>query len=374
MKYIPLLLIISVLVVSGCTGSDERVLCEDDIHYNDESWKNDCNTCGCDESGVIFCTEIDCRQLCEDEIHYPGDTWDAGDDCNTCGCLPDGEIVCSEDDCSNSFEPGDYRFEITHGGIERYYLLHVPESYSGESVPLVMGFHGGLGHAETIERFGWKEKSDEEGFIFAAPSGVSRLASGDLATWNAGDCCGYAIESQSDDVGFVEEVIKDIESKISINGKIFATGFSNGGMLSHRLACEISNKITAIGPVAGPDMTEECNPENPIPIIHTHAIDDPIAPYEGGFGSGFTKDLNFVPVSETISRWVDRNNCNNDPERVFENEGAYCDLYTGCTDDANVKLCTTIGGGHSWPGSEVNHASQAISATDEIWDFFNSID
>jgi polyhydroxybutyrate depolymerase len=73
---------------------------------------------------------------------------------------------------------------------------------------------------------------------------------------------------------------------------------------------------------------------------------------------------------------VNRHNCNKNPKRIIERAGAYCDLYSGCDDNAQV---VTESGGHSCPGATVSTSthlgtkpSTAISAIDEIWDFFKN--
>jgi polyhydroxybutyrate depolymerase len=277
--------------------------------------------------------------------------------------------------------PGDFRFEILHDGITRYYLLHVPPSYTGGQTPLVLAFHGGLGTAETMaDNYGWKPKSDKEGFLVAFPNGASRLPSGKLATWNAGNCCGYAAESRSDDVGFVKALIEDIRQKANV-GNIYATGMSNGGMFSHRLGCEMPETFTAIAAVAGTNNFDGCNPQKPISVMHIHGLQDQHVLFYGGCWPecNVKSETDYVSVPDTINGWVMRDNCNKTPQRVLETENASCDLYTGCDGNVTVKLCVAKDGGHSWPGAgtvpnpfEKSNPSQAFSATDMIWDFFQS--
>ena len=277
--------------------------------------------------------------------------------------------------------PGDYRFEIPQGGITRYYLLHVPPSYTGRKTPLVLAFHGGLGTADTMaEYYGWKPKSDREGFLVAFPNGASRLASGKLATWNAGNCCGYASGSRSDDVGFTKAVIADIRQKANV-GNIFATGMSNGGMFSHRLGCEMPETFTAIAAVAGTNNFDGCNPQEPVSVLNIHGLQDQHVLFYGGCGPEciLKSETDYVSVPDTVSGWVMRDTCNKTPQRVLETEKAYCDLYTGCGGNVSVSLCVAKDGGHSWPGAstdpnplERSTPSQAFSATDMIWDFFQS--
>ncbi len=278
-------------------------------------------------------------------------------------------------------KPGDYKFSLNHEEKKRYYLLHIPESYEGKSIDLVLSFHGGMGTAE-IQRdyYGWVKKSDEEGFAIAFPNGTSRLKSGKFATWNAGSCCGYSIESNSDDVGFVKKIIEDVKVKVSVD-KIFATGMSNGGMLSHRLACEMPDTFTAVAAVAGTNNYDDCNPSKPISVMHIHGLQDDHVLFEGGCGPKCRIDgeTEFVSVPETIEGWIGKNNCKKDPERILKNDKGYCELYSQCDDGTQVELCVAEDGGHSWPGAklspnkpESNRPSQAFSATDEVWNFFEA--
>lgn len=314
------------------------------------------------------------------------------------GCISCPEVRCVENKCqavcdtasasrkqANDFKmgPGDYDFKIDRNGTERFYLLHVPEKYDQEATPLVLAFHGGMGNSRQVaenDPYRVIAKSDKEGFIVAIPNGSSRLKTGKLATWNAGDCCGYSRDNDIDDVGFVKTVLDDIRSKFNIDEKrIYATGFSNGGMFSYRLACDMADEFAAIAAVSGTDNYGQCKPGSSIPVMHIHAKDDANVLFAGGAGSGGVKDeakvTDFRSVENTVSRWVERNGCAKAPRKVLENRGAYCELYSECKDGAEVKLCVTETGGHSWPGG-ISSAergvvpSTAISATDEIWKFF----
>ncbi len=282
--------------------------------------------------------------------------------------------------------PGDYDFSLEHDGLTRTYKVHVPFSYKSKILtPLILAFHGGGGNSEMMaddKYYNLISKSNREGFIIVFPNGASRLKSGKLATWNAGDCCGYARDNNIDDVGFVKKIIEDMQFKLNIDAKrIYAVGFSNGGMFSYRLACELADQFTAIASVAG---TENCNhgiPKGPIAIIHIHAQDDTHVLFNGGAGKDAFRDLSkvtdFTSVPETISRWVNRNNCKKTSKRVMEKPGVYCDLYSGCDSNVSVMLCVTASGGHSWPGGrkpreEAANPSNVISAVDEIWEFFKN--
>lgn len=266
----------------------------------------------------------------------------------------------------------------------RKVLVHLPTGYdAGTPAPLVLAFHGGGGHAEYMaENYGLQRKADEAGFVVAFPNGYSKFPGGKFATWNAGGCCGDARDKGSDDVAFARAVVAAIQAKYAIAAdRVFATGMSNGGMLSHRLACEAADVFRAVASVAGTDATPSCTPSRPISVLHIHAKDDDHVLFNGGAGPNAFRDeskvMNFVSVPETISRWVQRDRCAAPPQRTLDKPGAYCETYSGCAGGTSVQLCVTDSGGHSWPGADKVRrgkpaASQALDANDEIWHFFEA--
>jgi polyhydroxybutyrate depolymerase len=266
----------------------------------------------------------------------------------------------------------------------RNVLVHVPAGYDpGRPAPLMLAFHGGGGSAGFMAddtRYGLQREADQDGFIVAFPNGASRLPGGRLATWNAGACCGYARDQGSDDVGFARAVVSAIEARYAVDaGRVFATGMSNGGMFAHRLACEAADVFRAVASVAGTDATTRCSPSRPVSVLHIHARDDDHVRFDGGAGPGAFRDrhsvMDFMSVPETIARWVQRDQCSGNPQRVLQVPGAYCDAYRNCAGGAQVQLCVTDTGGHSWPGADrvrpgKEAASTALDASATIWRFF----
>lgn len=277
--------------------------------------------------------------------------------------------------------PGTTTYTIQHDGITRKYMVHVPKSYDGgKAVPLLLSFHGGGGHMEfqaSDERYGQISASEKYGFVVVFPNGYSRLG-GKLATFNAGGCCGKAKEENVDDVGFARTIVANVSKQLNIDRqRIFATGFSNGAMLTHRLACEASDIFRAIAPVAGTDNTLSCNLRQPVSVLIIHARNDDHNKFEGGVGEKSVDRGNMAAstsVPETLNRWLGRDGCSRTPQRVLEKSGAYCDRYSGCKGDTSVAICITDRGTHSWPGAQKSRSteapSQAISANDVMWAFF----
>lgn len=275
--------------------------------------------------------------------------------------------------------PGDYRFSFAHDGITREYLVHVPKSYRGAPTPMLVALHGGGGDADfqaDDSKYKLISKSEAAGFIAVFPSGYSRFPSGALATWNAGTCCGAAQKNNVDDVGFIREVIRRVERQASIDPRrVFATGMSNGAMMSWRLACE-APEIRAIAPVEGTDNTRSCKPSHPVAVIQFHAADDPNVPFGGGVGAG-PSHTDYVSVPASQAKWIAIDRASSAAKRVLTVPGARCDLHPADRGGAPVELCVTDTGGHSWPGGGTQQGrkqpSMAISANDLMWQFFTSL-
>ena len=284
-------------------------------------------------------------------------------------------------------QAGDYTFKVKHDGEDRKYKIHVPKSYTGAvKTPVIVALHGGGGDMDYMgndKYYGLITSSEKYGFIVVFPNGYSRFKSGKLATWNGGTCCGSARDKKIDDVGFIRKVVENVKAQLNIDaGRIYATGMSNGGIMSYRLACEATDLFKAIAPVAGTDNMPKCNPTRPISVLHIHALNDDHVLFNGGAGEKSFRDKSqvteFVSVPDTVNLWVKRNSCEGQPKRVLQNDGAYCDLYANCSGGTQVKLCATKDGAHSWPGGYKPRGSEqpskAISANDVMWKFFQSLE
>lgn len=266
----------------------------------------------------------------------------------------------------------------------RKVLVHVPATLDpAQPAPLVLALHGGGGHAEFMAddtHYALQKKADEAGFIVAFPNGYSKLPGEKFATWNAGGCCGDARDRGVDDVAFARAVVAAVQARWRVDAaRVFATGMSNGGMMSHRLACEAADVFRAVASVAGTDATDRCTPSRPISVLHIHARDDTHVLFDGGAGPGAFRDtskvMNFVSVPETVARWVARDRCSGPARRTLDVPGAFCEVHAGCADGREVQLCVTETGGHSWPGAPTVRrgkpgASTALDANDVIWRFF----
>jgi polyhydroxybutyrate depolymerase len=281
---------------------------------------------------------------------------------------------------------GEHTRTIPVGDLQRRYRVHVPKIYDAAGpTPVVVVFHGGGGNPESMVRLtGMNTKSDEAGFIVVYPFG-SGLDPERGLTFNGGGCCGYAMQNRIDDVGFTRALLDDLAKVTNVDtNRVFATGLSNGGIMAHCVASELSDRIAAIAPIGGPLMLEACHPKRAVSIMHFHGTADEFAPFMGGFGRGALGGkgvTDFRSVDHTIQDWVKANGCKTEPEVVAFPDTADDGMrvtrktWGGGKDGSEVVLIEIHGGGHTWPGMEppvpmLGKSTKDISANDLMWEFF----
>jgi len=277
---------------------------------------------------------------------------------------------------------------ITYGGLERSYRIHTPPSYDKMNpLPLLIALHGGGGTGKKMEELtlgGFNKLSDREGFIVVYPDGIEKH-------WNDGrENVSYrAHREKVDDVGFLSALIDALMKERNIDrNRIYVTGISNGAMMSFRLACELSQKITAIAPVAGAmpeNLPFQCSPSRRIQVLMISNTNDRLVPWEGG-------DIRFIrktfgralSVPETVKYWVNHNQCSSSPAVSMEPDRDPKDgtrvrqeVYGSCGEGTRVILYAIEGGGHTWPGGHqylpewmIGKTSRDIDANEVIWNFF----
>ncbi len=251
--------------------------------------------------------------------------------------------------------------------VARTAFVYVPQSYDFTTpAPLVLSFHGFASTPWRQEFFSaWDALADEHGFIVAYPQGT-----GFPLRWNSGKL-GFG-DSSSDDVAYVSALIDEIAKTYCIDStRVYANGLSNGGGMSYRLACELSDRITAIGSVAGYYTLETCAPTRAVPVIVFHGDADRIVPIEGIKG-----DFPTPAIDDWVSAWAVRNNCQT--METLEPVGTVeITRYTDCTDDADVVYYRIGGGGHTWPGGGEQpefvsgKVNRDVNASALMWEFFS---
>ena len=275
----------------------------------------------------------------------------------------------------SSFSQQTINASITHDGIQRDYILYIPELYDGSTAaPLVLNFHGyGSNAAQQMFYGDFRDIADTEGFLLVHPEGTTFI--GDQF-WNVGF---PGLSSNIDDVGFTEALIDELATLYAIDlDRVYATGMSNGGFMSFLLACQLSEKIAAVASVTGSmtqDTFDDCNAQHPTPVLQIHGTDDGVVLYNGNNLS--------IPIADVISYWVDFNNCETTPTTttlpdVDVSDGSTIEhsVYEDGDNGITTEHMKVIGGGHTWPGSVINTAgtNQDIDASMEIWLFFSRFD
>ena len=273
---------------------------------------------------------------------------------------------------------------IQVGDEERRYILHVPEkvSTSKTKVPLLFVMHGGGGNGKNAVRMtGFDDVADREGFIVVYAEGSGRRDD-KLLTWNAEHCCGYAMNNDADDVGFVSAVIDKMVKNYPVDARrVFVTGMSNGGMITHRIGRELSHKIRGIAPVVGGMFGDEALPDNGVAALIINGALDKSIPIDGGQTGGKAKHAwdgtPLKPVTYQGTYWAKANGCKADPVKSSPKKNVT--LYTySCPVGKDVIIMIAEDGGHAWHGGQAgsrfgDSPSQAFDSTEEIWAFFKAL-
>jgi polyhydroxybutyrate depolymerase len=291
----------------------------------------------------------------------------------------------------------------------RSYWIHIPPSYDGsESVPLVLLLHGSTGvpldyffshpfaslrwlkgmfidSCWTEDWTNFSSKADEGEFILVYPNGLFSYFTHPLGFKELLVMFDVPIypnvvfgRNLIDDVGFIQDLIEEIQLEYNIDSNsIFISGVSNGADMTYYLGSVLSDTVAAISPVAGyisfknPDDEEYRiipEPENPVSVIVFHGTLD-----------YYDTDELSLGVNESVAFWVEHNNCNPIPDvTISESGNIITRTYTNGDEGTEVVLYTIVNGTHTWPGNEyppdnpLHDSINEISATDIIWDFFES--
>lgn len=265
---------------------------------------------------------------------------------------------------------GDVDSSLEFGGRERAYIVHVPPGFDrSRALPLVLVLHGGIVNAYfTAYNTRMSETADREGFIVVYPNGTGRFEDR-ILTWNVGFGYGYALRNRVDDVGFLRELVGRVASEYGADARrVYATGISNGGSMSYRLASEASDVFCAVAPVAGASAGRERPgaplvvfqpPARPVSIMAFHGLQDRLIPYNGGPGAGLA-NADYLPVRDSIDLWIGYDGCSPSPETLTSPSGIIVrQWYSGGNEGSEVVLYTIRDGGHSWPGGAALSGSPA---------------
>lgn len=265
----------------------------------------------------------------------------------------------------------------------RQYRVHVPPQYDPNTpMPLLFCIHG-LGQDGIlfcVNGASMPAKSDAAGFLLVIPNGYSN-------SWNAGTCCGDAVTQGLDDVALFRAIFAEVSKHLNIDlTRVYATGLSNGGYMSYRLACEASDLFVAVAPGAGAigmedigggtSMTSDikaCAPVMPVSVLDVHGTDDPLIPF-----STQKPSLDRIAMGDSCQTMT------HPATQPVSMGDVTCVSYDGCPTGVDVTGCSVKGGGHVWFGSPncgtgvdaacsiVGNNSNDIMDTDAVWTFFSA--
>lgn len=278
---------------------------------------------------------------------------------------------------------------LEHQGYQRKYTIHQPQGFTNtEPTPIVLMLHGGGGTMQSTQPFTeLNDVSNDNGFIAVYPEGYVEVQNG--FSWADGR--GTAADQVGiDDVGFIDKLLDILENSYSADPqRIYICGFSNGGFMTQRMACQSNERFAAmasLGSIMDTILISNCNPNRPIPMLLLLGTADPFVPYNGGemIGSGNVTPI--VAMDTLVDLWKTNNGCTtanppiNLPDiNTNDNSTVTVFDYTDCNcDNSMVKFYRINGGGHTWPGVPnpiyeiiAGPTNQDIHASEELWDFFS---
>ena len=257
---------------------------------------------------------------------------------------------------------------LTVDSRQRTYLLHVPASYSADRpVPLILSLHGRLGDGKGQARLsGFDALSDEHGFLVVYPDGLER-------SWADGRGATPSDKQHVNDVHFLSELITRLQSDYNIDpARIYANGMSNGGFMTARLACDLSDRIAAVAIVAASisaPTANSCHPARPISVLILQGTTDPLVPFDGG-ALGRNGDRGEVLSHQAaVEKFVALDHCpgapktQHLPDTASDNTSVDVSLFTGCSAGTEVASYEIVNGGHAWPGGLAYLPANVIGIT-----------
>jgi polyhydroxybutyrate depolymerase len=275
---------------------------------------------------------------------------------------------------------------LVHGGAARTWNEIVPAACVARTArcPVLVALHGGGGSgngAQFASGTGLAAEGARRGYVVLAPDALG-------ANWNDGR---PEIAAGIDDVGFIRAMIADLTGRAGVDpARIFATGASNGGLMSYRLACEGGGAFRAIAPVIanmGSALIARCRPAGNVSVFMIPGTADRLMPYGGGgVAAGFGNRGTTVSSDRSLDFWRTAMGCGGAPvaerfDPVQDETSVAIARFERCRDGAVVQRWTVEGGGHTWPGRGgarrglrvrlTGATATEFSATEVILDFFD---
>ncbi len=271
---------------------------------------------------------------------------------------------------------------ITLDGRARRFLVH--DFSGGKPAPLVILLHGGGGNPENaVNMTQFDAVAEREGLIAVYPGGTGGMPGGRVLTWNSAHCCAYALREKVDDVGFLSAIIdQEVKAGRADPKRVYVTGMSNGGMMSHVAGRMLSDKVAAIAPVVGAVFGDEPPPKGPVAVFMLVGADDRMVPAAGGplggaalRGTAPAEDRNVAPAMAAADYWAKADGCG--APKTTQEAHAVRTAWSGCKAGTDVVFDVVANNGHAWPGGRpgregANPPSPDYNASEAIWAFFKA--
>jgi polyhydroxybutyrate depolymerase len=297
---------------------------------------------------------------------------------------------------TTALPPGDVtpKPSITSGGETRTFIVHIPTGYTGRSpVPAVLDFHplGGTGSSQEGSS-GWKAQCDSVGCIAVFPDSSGKAGDN---SWNAGYCCDKSQSMQINDVQFARDIITWLKANTCLDTKrVYASGGSNGGGMTYRLACQAADVIAAVAPVdfrcvTGKDPLAQgasitatnntacpCTLPRPISVVaYDEGMENTLVPYNGGPTNPMTDcapgancvGIGFTSAMVNFQTWAGFDSCTGSTTTSPTN--SICQQYTSCQNNTTALLCTVPSGTHL---AAYNSAAAVAKVAATAWSVFET--
>ncbi|OLP17208.1 hypothetical protein BST81_17835 [Leptolyngbya sp. 'hensonii'] len=295
-----------------------------------------------------------------------------------------GFVACAE--AKPVLRSGTTNGILSVGNLKRTYRIHLPPRYDDKTrLPLVIVLHGFGGNGRNgLEQGKWIEKSEREGFLVVGPEGVLKQPGQresflrNPRSWNSGPKETPAAVRQVDDVGFMRALIDHLLATGWVDeNRIYVTGFSNGAAMTFRVGLELSDRIAAIAPVSNTLLVQPQPLQRPVSLLLLFGTADPINPMTGGQVTRSGQTITRPAAIDSWKTWAQLLQCPAEPQIIYDRDGVKGRAFRPCTADAEALFYTVEGMGHVWPGGRnylpertIGKSSNAIDATDLIWEFF----
>lgn len=254
---------------------------------------------------------------------------------------------------------------FTHDGLARAYIVHVPASSLTESpapAPLLVMLHGQSQRAADAEAY--------TGFnsVAGRSKAIVVYGSGYAGSWNAGTCCGSAVTNNNDDVGYLDEVIAQVTANFYVNTtRVYVAGFSSGGMMAYRYACERPQSVTAVAVVSGTLVSSNCRPGRSVSLIQVHGAKDQTVPYAGtAYSSNLRSPLRSVPSAS--AGFANQIGCSTRATSSQPNSEVIRYDYPGCPSRVHARVYRSAPLGHAWVRSA---STYGFDTTALVWSFLS---